>query len=165
MIERPSGKDEWYTPPWVFDLVDVQFGLDPCSPGAAVVPWIPATACMTKVDDGLEVEWPRWASVWLNPPYGRGIGRWLDRFVAHGHGVALVPARTDTVWCHKHERELSALQFLAGRVSFVDKDKREFGSPTFGSVLVSMGREHRDVLEYATVLNPNCGWLVKPMMG
>jgi hypothetical protein len=43
---------------------------------------------------GLDVTWGGF--VWLNPPYGKrnGLTPWLDRFVAHGDGIALVPDRS-----------------------------------------------------------------------
>jgi hypothetical protein len=33
---------EWYTPKYIFDALGQQFDMDVCSPGADVVPWIPA---------------------------------------------------------------------------------------------------------------------------
>lgn len=80
--------------------------------------------------------------VWLNPPYGREITRWITRLAAHGNGIALVFARTDTRWWHEHIfGRASALLFLRGRVSFCRPDGREEQAAPAPSVLISYGGE------------------------
>ena len=59
----------------------------------------------------------------MNPPYGREIGRWMEKANdAAKDGVTvvcLVPARTDTKWWHEcaiqHE-----VRFIRGRLKFGD---------------------------------------------
>src|SRR5579859_2487232 len=58
--------DEWYTPPWMFSALGVEFDLDPCSPGAPPSN-VPAKQHLTKLDNGLQAGWH--GSVWLNPPF------------------------------------------------------------------------------------------------
>ena len=41
--------DEWYTPPEIFDALNITFDLDPCSPG--INHWVPAKNVYTKQDD------------------------------------------------------------------------------------------------------------------
>lgn len=66
------------------------FHLDPCGyPG-----WATADRLICLPDDGLAVPWD--GRVWLNPPYGREVWTWLDRLAQHGHGTALIFARTET---------------------------------------------------------------------
>ena len=83
--------DEWLTPPEILAALG-PFDLDPCTPDA--MPWQTAAARYTKRDDGLAQPWR--GRVWLNPPFGREAVRWLRKLAAHGDGVALVPARTET---------------------------------------------------------------------
>lgn len=60
-------------------------------------------------------------AVYLNPPYGRGIGKFMNKANQESKKgiiiVALVPARTDTAWWHdyciQHE-----VRFIRGRLKF-----------------------------------------------
>lgn len=132
-------KDEWLTPPWITDALG-PFDLDPCAP-VAPRPWNIADAVWTVDDDGLSKPW--WGFVWCNPPYGQQTWRWLDRLAAHGSGIALVFARTETagffgsVW-----RNADAALFIEGRLFFHHRDgtraAHNSGAP---SVLVGYGAE------------------------
>jgi len=108
---------EWYTPKYIFDALGIEFDLDPCSPGANVVPWIPAKKHLTFEDNGLMAKWE--GAVWMNPPYGRETPDWLGKLATHGNGMALVFCRPDTIWFHKHVRQADALCLMKGRVKFI----------------------------------------------
>jgi hypothetical protein len=84
--------DEWYTPPHVFDALGCKFSMDVSSPGGGFTPWIPATEFVTY--DSLTRAWRGF--VWMNPPFGgrNGLVPWLEKFFAHGNGIALAPDRT-----------------------------------------------------------------------
>ena len=62
--------------------------------------------------------------MWLNPPYGRGIEKWLQRMAEHtttgnGSGVALIFARTDTkAWQHWVFPYAHSILWVAGRLTF-----------------------------------------------
>jgi DNA N-6-adenine-methyltransferase (Dam) len=107
---------EWYTPPELFEALGITFELDPSAPPGGV-PWVPAARHFSLEDDGLSQPWK--GRVWLNPPYGRDIGRWLERLAAHGDGLALVFARTDTAWFHRAFGAATAVCFIKGRLRFV----------------------------------------------
>ncbi len=113
---------EWWTPPQVFTALRLAFDLDPCAPPGGV-PWIPAERHLSIADDGLSAEWE--GRVWLNPPYGRETGQWVDRLIEHDDGVALVFARVDTAWGQRACRAAHAICFVAGRLSFVDGNARQ----------------------------------------
>lgn len=139
--ERPGGPTEWYTPPLVFEALGIRFDLDPCSPGTRVVPWIPARIHYTQTEDGLTQPWH--GRVWLNPPYGRGIDRWLQRFCKHRNGIALIFARTDTRWFHRYAALADAVCFTRGRIPFVSPTmpNHPSGGPGCGSVLLAHGHQ------------------------
>lgn len=107
---------EWYTPKYIFDALGLTFDLDPASPGAEVVPWIPAKTHYTILDDGLSKPWH--GRVWCNPPYGDKTAEWVARFVAHHNGVMLVFSRTDTGWFHNQAVKADCICFVRGRISF-----------------------------------------------
>lgn len=139
--ERSGGPTEWYTPPLIFEALGIEFDLDPCSPGPLVVPWIPARSHYTKAEDGLTQPWH--GRVWVNPPYGAGIDRWLQRFCAHRNGIALIFARTDTQWFHTYASRADAVCFTRGRIPFVSPatPTNNCGGPGCGSVLLAHGNQ------------------------
>jgi hypothetical protein len=84
--------------------------------------------------DALSDKWPEpW---FCNPPYGREIGRWTIRMPTAGVGVALLPARTDTVWFHRDILPFARLEFLKGRLHF---DGMRGGGAPFPSMLAWFG--------------------------
>ena len=143
--------DDWYTPRYIFDALEVMFDLDVCAP-AGGVPWIPAARSFSVGDDGLVSPWK--GLVWLNPPYS-DTARWLRRFVAHGNGVALVPADTSAGWWSESVADFKGnLCFLRSRVRFVrDADST---SARFPSVLIGVGCVGEDAVAYCGL-----GWMVR----
>lgn len=106
--------DEWYTPSWVFRALDIEFDLDPCSPGSPPST-VTARRHLTKADNGLAVDWA--GSVWLNPPFS-AKRPWYQKLVDHGNGIALMPARTETADLQDFMAAADALLFLRGRIYF-----------------------------------------------
>jgi len=123
------------------------FDLDPCSPMNR--PWDTADTHFTLEDDGLVQTWT--GRVWLNPPYGPQLGKWLDLLAKHGDGIALIFARTETnaffnyVW-----DQADAILFLRGRLRFHKPDGTQGGTAGSPSVLVAYGANNVEVLK-------NCG--------
>lgn len=131
-----ASSDEWFTPPEVFAALGLRFDLDPAAP-AGGVPWIPADRHFNKREDGLAQEWQ--GRCWVNPPYGRGTHRWLDKLAAHGDGLALVFARTDTRWFQGITAEATALCFIRGRLRFHRPDGTAGATAPSPSLLVAFG--------------------------
>ncbi len=119
-----SDSAEWYTPRHVLDAVVATMGaidLDPCAEPAKSVP---ATRHYTEAEDGLGRPWT--GRVYMNPPYGRVIGAWVDKLADEfdagtvTEAIALVPARTDTAWFAHLPWTMTA--FISGRLSFSDHE-------------------------------------------
>lgn len=129
--------DDWYTPRKVFDELRCVFDLDPC---AGISDYVPVT--IKWYEYGLEKPW--FGKVWLNPPFGsrNEIKLWLEIFVNHGNGIALVPNRTATDWFQNWAAQCHYLLFLRGKLKFVRPDGSIGISPGYGNVLGSMGRCH-----------------------
>lgn len=128
--------DEWLTPPEILAALG-EFDLDPCSP--RVRPWDTAKVHYSIMDNGLTKPWE--GRVWMNPPYGTEAGKWLDRLAAHGNGIALIFARTETEMFFKSVwNAATAVLFLRGRLNFHHvsgaRAKANAGAP---SVLVAYG--------------------------
>ncbi len=122
MHQTAIGKSQVHlTPRRILDPLGA-FGLDPC--GNDPRPWDCAAVTYTEKDDGLTLPW--FDRVWLNPPFHRfQIAAWLRKMAAHGRGIALVHARTETDWFDIIRDNATALFWIAGRVTF----RRPDGSP------------------------------------
>lgn len=104
-----SASDRWATPRAVYAALDAEFrfDFDPCP--------------LDGVVDGLSPLFTDWIDkrVFCNPPYGPGLGKWLERGLEAACAVFLIPARTDTKWFHEivlpNAREI---RFLKGRLKF-----------------------------------------------
>ena len=135
--------DEWLTPPEIVRALGA-FDLDPCSP--IFRPWPTAANHFNINDDGLAQEWS--GRVWLNPPFGREAVKWLRKLAAHGDGVALVPARTETAMFYECIWPLAdAICFIRGRPHFHyvsgDRAPANSGAPI---CLVAYGGANVDAL-------------------
>jgi len=136
--------DDWYTPPEIFAALGLTFDLDPCSPGAGH--WVPARHVFTKEDDGLSRPW--FGRVFVNPPFGGRNGHvpWLEKFLAHGDGVAIVRAYTSAAWFHDHAVKAEAMLFPRGKTKFIRPDGSIGRAPGHGVVLLGMGEVSNNAL-------------------
>jgi hypothetical protein len=129
----------WLTPPSIIQSLG-PFDLDPCTP--TEMPWPTAANRFTETDNGLIQPWV--GRVWLNPPYGREIDSWMEKMAAHGNGIALTFARTETAMWHRYIWPVAdAILFFRGRLRFHKPDgkiaKANAGAP---SALIAYGRDN-----------------------
>lgn len=111
-----SSKSEmWETPQELFDNLNAEFHftVDVC----ATKDNAKCEKFFTPEMDGLKQEWT--GVCWCNPPYGRGIGKWMKKAAeAQATVVCLVPARTDTKWFHDWVLNRAEIRFIRGRLHF-----------------------------------------------
>jgi len=129
-VHFSSEKPEHYTPPEFLEAVCAVFGgaidLDPCSnPGQ---PNVKARQRYTVAENGLLQPWA--GRVFMNPPYGREIGAWIEKLRNEwrrgevDEAIALLPARTDTEWFEALTTDTGDLVvcFVRGRLVFVGNE-------------------------------------------
>jgi len=98
------------TPKWLYDELDKEFHFDydPCPLGGDI--------------DGLSAQWGK--RNYINPPYGREIGKWIAKSYYNSLGgrlsVMLLPSRTDTKWWHDYVMKAEEIRFVKGRLKFGD---------------------------------------------
>ncbi len=130
-----SSSSEWSTPQFFFDALDREFGftLDP----SATAENAKCALFYTQEQDGLKQKWE--GVVFMNPPYGRGIGRWIEKAYITGCSgsvvVCLIPSRTDTRWWHDYVMKAQDIRFIKGRLKFGDSKN----SAPFPSAVVIFG--------------------------
>ncbi len=115
-----SATDQWATPQETFDALNQEFhfDLDPC----ADTHNHKCERYFTKEENGLVQSWGG-CRVFCNPPYGRDIGKWVEKAYHEGHKentlvVLLIPARTDTRYFHDYILHRAEIRFVAGRLKF-----------------------------------------------
>jgi hypothetical protein len=124
----------WITPRWIIDAIG-PFDLDPCA--ADPRPW--NCAQVNWVIRGLERQWIGF--VFLNPPFARyEVGAWIARLAEHGHGIALLHARTEAAWFEPIWQRAAAILFMADRIHFYRPDgTREAGNSGAPPILAAFG--------------------------
>jgi hypothetical protein len=105
---------------------EFNFDFDPCPPN-------PTT-------DGLTIEWGK--SNFVNPPYGREVGRWVKKGYNESLKgkivVFLLASRTGTSWFQDYCLPFaSEIRFIRGRLKFGDSKN----SAPFDSVIVIFNSE------------------------
>jgi hypothetical protein len=106
-----SLRGDWKTPKALYQALDAEFNFDydPCP--------------VKPKFDGLESEWGE--TNFVNPPYGREIGRWIQKgYEQNLKGktvVFLLPSRTDTRWWHDYILKANEIRFIRGRLKFDDQ--------------------------------------------
>lgn len=143
---KTSIDDTWTTPKDLFDKLNEEFNfkLDAAALQSSTLVesnWYGPDHPDKSRQDAFIRNWVKdsGGSIWLNPPYGKTIKKWVAKADAEarlGGGiqiVCLVPARTDTSWwwdyCIDHE-----VRFIKGRLKFGNQKN----SAPFPSALIVM---------------------------
>jgi site-specific DNA-methyltransferase (adenine-specific) len=124
-VHFSSKTDQWATPQGFFDRMNAEFNLelDVCADEDNAK----CESFITEESDGLKQPWAP-LRCWMNPPYGREIGKWVKK--AHEESqkgalvVCLLPSRTDTRWFHSYfyQRPNVEIRFIKGRLKFGDAE-------------------------------------------
>ena len=119
-VHFSSKSNEWTTPQHLFDELNQEFNftLDPC----ATEENAKCSKHFTIEDDGLSKYWSN-DVVFMNPPYGREIKKWIKKAYEESLNgatvVCLIPARTDTMYWHDFIFDKADdIRFLKGRLKF-----------------------------------------------
>jgi phage N-6-adenine-methyltransferase len=130
--------DEWTTPQELFNELNQEFDfdLDVCADD-----WnYKCSRYFTREIDGLSQDWN--GKVWMNPPYGRAIGKWMAKAYEASRGgatvVCLVPARSDTAWWHDYSMK-GEIRFIRGRIKFVSRTGVKDAAPFPSAIVIFRG--------------------------
>jgi len=132
-----STKMDWCTPMEFFKELDAEFHftLD----AAATPKSAKCSKYFTVEDNALEQDW-KGHVVFLNPPYGRTLGKWVEKAYREGSKedttvVLLIPARTDTTYFHEYIFGKAEIRFLRGRLKFTDENGTAKDAAPFPSLI------------------------------
>jgi len=135
-----SKSNDWATPQDFYNQLDAEFEftLDPCASQSSAK----CASFYTADDDGLSKDWEG-HTVFMNPPYGRKIGNWIQKAYEEGEKsntrvVALIPARTDTKYWHNYCMKATEIRFVKGRLKFGQGNTKN-SAPFPSAVIVFSG--------------------------
>ena len=115
-----SDSNEWETPQYVFNELNKEFNfdIDVCATEGNAK----CFNYFTKRQDGLKQNWWGFKSAFMNPPYGKEIGKWMEKAYKESEkgltAICLIPARTDTGWWHNWVVKAQEVRFIKGRLKF-----------------------------------------------
>ena len=146
-VHFSSVSNEWQTPDNLFRSLNerFKFTLDPCCTHESAK----CEKHYTITDNGLAQDWSK-DVVFMNPPYGREISKWIRKaYLESKKGatvVCLIPARTDTSYWHNYIFGKAKIEFLKGRVKFknntVDYKGHTPGAPFPSAIIIYNGENH-----------------------
>lgn len=134
--EAAGETDEWYTPKYIFDALNVWFDMDVAAPndGPRHVP-----TSRWYSSNSLSMPWK--GIVWMNPPFGHQSTKrkWLAKFFDHGNGIALVPDRTSAPWFQEYAPRADAILWVSPKIKFERPDGTRGEWPGTGTALLAAG--------------------------
>jgi len=157
-----ADQNAWRTPPSVWaPLFDhFNFGLDAAADvrNALCERWLGLGSPIWG--DALTCRWVDCLErpsldVWNNPPYGRGVGRWVTHAAEQARDcrvVQLIFTRSDTLWWHEVALpEASEIVHIRGRIPFLgpdgelarDKKGRPLSAPAPSALLIFQPGDHK----------------------
>jgi site-specific DNA-methyltransferase (adenine-specific) len=141
-----SKRQDWGTPQALFDALHEEFGfgLDAAATAenAKCLHYIDKDSLFETLEDpmpgSLWANWPalipgsefssrrqEWIckqAIWLNPPYGKDIGKWIKKAYRESlRGctvVVLTFVRSDTKWWHDWAMKAAEIRLIKGRIKF-----------------------------------------------
>jgi len=126
-IHFSSKSNYWQTPPELFNKLNEEFNFE--IDAAAGLNNRLCSNYFSEENSALNKNWIDYGkSFWLNPPYGRALGKFIKKAYEESFKgvtvVLLVPARPDTKAWHNYCAK-GEVRFIKGRLKFVN--------PTFPS--------------------------------
>ena len=120
-VHFTNKSNEWETPRSLFKKLhdEFNFTIDVCATKESAK----CERFYTKQTNGLAQSWENEVA-FMNPPYGREIGTWVEKAYREALNgavvVCLIPARTDTRYWHDYIFPNAEIRFLKGRVKFLN---------------------------------------------
>ena len=105
-----------------------------------------ANSFFTSDNSAFDNIWPVVDSVWINPPYGKLMGKAVAKFIEEykagtfKSGILLCNNSTDTKWFKSLAEYTTAFCFTDHRIAFYNKDSKNMSSNTRGQIFLYFGQ-------------------------
>ena len=157
-VMTSSDFPDYSTPQKLVDDLPFIFELDVCAThnNTKCKSWI------SPVKDALKQTWGK-RICWMNPPYGRNIGTWVQKAKEEADKgslvVSLIPNRTETQWFDTIWNHASLICFMSRRIKFEHPEKPTESAP-FANVIAVFG--NIDLMECVAELMQKFGTVIVP---
>jgi hypothetical protein len=131
-LHSHESENTWYTPKLFTEVHN--FDLDPCTNSTRPFNTAIKHIEHDKGECGLSIDWN--GDVWLNPPYGKAIMPFVDKFNNYKKGVMLVFARMGAVYIQESLKNGAYIYCLRKRIAFIDKHGKKATNAGADSCLV-----------------------------
>lgn len=138
--QNHQGENTWFTPRRFIAILG-PFDLDPCT--VSFRPFDTAHRHIERDKGGCGLSFIWSGDVWLNPPYGRELMPFIDKFIAHRQGVMLIFARMGSEGVQKLLSAGANAYCLRQRVHFIHKDGVKKTNAGTDSMLVFFDEKYR----------------------
>lgn len=137
-----SERQDWRTPDWIFWKLNQEFDFVLDAAADHINKKCPAY--FTEKENSLVQNWAEYKRVFVNPPYGKKIGDFVQKgYLESQNGclvVMLLPVRTDARWFHDWIlNKAKELRFIKGRLKF---SGHKNSAPFPSMIVVFDGREN-----------------------
>lgn len=134
-----QSENTWFTPKKFIDVLG-PFNLDPCTMSYRPFETALNNYCHDLGVNGLEREW--FGDVWLNPPYGKQIMPFIDKFIEHKKGIMLIFARMGSEGVQKALNSGAYCYCLRRRIYFIHKDGEKATNAGTDSCLIFFDKKY-----------------------
>ena len=149
LLPRFSKNNEYFSPPALVAAARKTFGgeigLDPSSNPTAQA-YIKARRWISAAENGLEADWGKPTSIWMNPPYngrykGKGVLQsFVEKFAAQEcPRITLLNNNTECKWAQLLLSKAVAACWPKGRIHFHDSGGKRAQSAIQGSMILGLG--------------------------
>ena len=152
-VHYKSNSNDWKTPKALFDYWNniYHFDIDAAASKENAL----CERYYTQELDALKQDWHKdGKNFWLNPPYGRLIGKFIKKAYEESfkgcNVVCLIPSRTCTQYFHKYVMGASEIHFIKGRLKFINPSFPSYKEAELLKLVPLLS--HRRLL-YSTILN------------
>jgi phage N-6-adenine-methyltransferase len=128
--------DDYWTPRWIFEILDLTFDLDVASPPDGPKN-TPCLSYYTQETNGLTSPW--YGRVFMNPPFSKPQP-WIMRFLDHANGVGITSA-SKAKWFDYLWRQVEGIVFLPATLKY-ESPTQTNGSIFMPSVIFACGKEN-----------------------
>ncbi len=137
-----QGDNCWFTPYHIVDSLG-PFDMDVCTMSFRPFDIADKHIEHDKGIDSLSTDWKDF--IWMNPPYGKEINPFIEKFKQHNNGIALVFARMGTPWMQAWLKYGGSVFFLRKRIHFINREgKRSSANAGTDSCLLLAGADAID---------------------
>jgi hypothetical protein len=131
--QNHESENIWFTPKHLIEALG-PFDLDPCTVSFRPFHTAKKHYEYDLGDNGLELPWI--GDVWLNPPYGKQIIPFIEKFLEHRKGIMLIFARMGSEGVQQLLKGGALCFCLRKRVFFIQKHGLKSTNSGTDSILV-----------------------------